>query len=258
MKTTNDQDEFYIGWEASAAPKIGRTVHKVVIALLSLALLVPIALAISQRLIGASVFEWGVHKDFSGILETRPYPHLLVPRPGNPGGLSQFSTYYLVSQWKFGLNTEAIAPLDGRPVTVKGTLIYRSGQTMIETRPDWIQTSAKSLAPSLPQSIPLGKQTLIGEIVDSKCFLGVMNPGQLTPHRACAIRCISGGCPPVLLVRQKDGPAIYLLLTSAAGNPVNQQVLDMVAEPLEITGEVERRGDLLILRADPATYRRLN
>ncbi len=97
----------------------------------------------------------------------------------------------------------------------------------------------------------------MGEIVDSKCFLGVMNPGQLTPHRACAIRCISGGVPPVLLVRQRDGPAIYLLLVSAEGKPVNKQVLDMVAEPLEITGEVERQGELLILRADPATYRKL-
>ncbi len=31
----------------------------------------------------------------------------------------------------------------------------------------------------------------------------------------------------------------------------------MVAEPLEITGEVERQGELLILRADPVTYRRM-
>ena len=93
--------------------------------------------------------------------------------------------------------------------------------------------------------------------MDSKCFLGVMNPGQLTPHRACAIRCISGGVPPVLLVRQKDGPAIYLLLVSSDGKPVNKQVLDLVAEPLEITGEVERQGELLILRTDPAMYRRL-
>src|SRR5437867_1850029 len=85
----------------------------------------------------------------------------------------------------------------------------------------------------------------------------VMNPGQLTPHRACAIRCISGGVPPVLLVRQKDGPSIYLLLVSADGKPVNKQVLDMVAEPLEITGEVERQGEVLILRADPVTYREL-
>jgi len=63
--------------------------------------------------------------------------------------------------------------------------------------------------------------------------------------------------PPVLLVRQKDGPAIYLMLVSADGKPVNRQLLDMVAEPVEITGEVERQGELLILRADPAMYRRV-
>src|SRR5437016_9462632 len=121
---------------------------------------------------------------------------------------------------------------------------------MIETKPEWIQPAEKPSATSAPpQSTSLGNLTLVGEIVDSKCFLGVMNPGQLAPHRACAIRCISGGVPPVLLVRQKDGPPIYLLLVSAGGKPVNQQVLNVVAEPLEITGEVEQRGELLIMRA---------
>ena len=254
----NQPDEFYIGWEAKAAPGIGKTVRKVVIALLLPALLVPVALAISQRMIGASVFEWGTHKTFSGILQAQPYPHLLVPRPGKADPLPRFSTYYLVAPWKFGLDHEAIASLDGKSVMLKGTLIYRGNQTMIETKPDWIQANEKSSAPvAVPQMLGLGKQTLVGEIVDSKCFLGVMNPGQLTPHRACAIRCISGGVPPVLLVRQRDGPAIYLLLVSVEGKPVNKQVLDMVAEPLEITGEVERQGELLILRADPATYRKL-
>ena len=84
-----------------------------------------------------------------------------------------------------------------------------------------------------------------------------MNPGQLTPHRACAIRCISGGVPPVLLVRPKGEPAKYFLLVSADGKAVNKQVLDLVAEPVEITGQVERQGDLMILRADPNTYLRL-
>ena len=42
------------------------------------------------------------------------------------------------------------------------------------------------------------------------------------------------------------------------GEPVNKQVLNLVAEPVEITGEVERQGELLILRADPATYRRVS
>ena len=128
---------------------------------------------------------------------------------------------------------------------------------MIEVVPDSIQATNVTPDGPLPQPMSLGKQTFVGEIVDSKCFLGVMNPGQLTPHRACAIRCISGGVPPVLLVRQKDSPAIYLLLVSADGKPVNKQVLDMVAEPIEITGEVERKGELLILKSDPATYRRV-
>jgi len=250
-------DEFYIGWEAKAAPGIGKAVRKAVVIVLALALLMAVVLAASQRMIGVSVFEWGMQKTFSGLFQTQPYPHLLVPRPGKVDGQARFSSYYLVAPWKFGLDRHAIAPLDGKSVTLKGTLIYRGNQTMIETKPEWIQANGNAFSPvTVPQTVPLGRQTLIGEIVDSKCFLGVMNPGQLTPHRACAIRCISGGVPPVLLVRQKDGPAIYLLLVSADGKPVNKQVLDMVAEPLEITGEVERQGELLILRADPATYRR--
>ncbi len=251
-------DEFYIGWEAKAAPGISRTVRKAIIGLCVLATLAAVALAVSQRMIGASAFEWGTHKVFTGILLARPYPHLLVPRPGNAGGQPGFSTYYLIAPWKFGLDPEAVAPFDGKPVTLQGTLIYRGNQTMIEVVNNSIQTTNAFPASFAGRdTVALGRQTLVGEIVDSKCFLGVMNPGQLAPHRACAIRCISGGCPPVLLVRQKNGPPICLLLVSAAGKPVNKDVLDLVAEPVEITGEVERQGDLLILRADPGTYRRL-
>jgi hypothetical protein len=250
-------DEFYIGWEAKAPLRAGNALRKAVMGLLLLVLLVSISLAVSQHTIGASMFEWGTHKNFSGILQMRPYPHLLVQRPGQTEGQTHFSTYYLVAPWKFGLDPTAIAPLDGKSVSLKGTLIYRGNQTMIETKPEWIQANDQSPASELPRTISLGRQTLAGEIVDSKCFLGVMNPGQLTPHRACAIRCISGGCPPIFLVRQNADPPICLLLVSSEGKPVNQQVLDMVAEPLEISGEVERQGELLILKADPSTYRRL-
>ena len=60
----NQPDEFYIGWEAKAAPSIGKKVRKAVMALLLLALLAPLVFAVSQRMIGASVFEWGTHKSF--------------------------------------------------------------------------------------------------------------------------------------------------------------------------------------------------
>ena len=251
-------DEFYIGWEAKAAPSIGKMVRKAVISLFLLVLLVAMALAYSQHTIGVSVFEWGTVKKFSGVLKLQPYPHLLVPRPSATGNQTAFSTYSLVAPFKFGLDREKLSTLDGKTVSLQGTLIYRGNQTMVEALPDSIKAADQQL-PSLAgtETIGLGRQTLTGEIVDSKCFLGVMNPGQLLPHRACAIRCISGGVPPVLLVRQKAGPAIYLLLVSVDGKPVNQLVLDLVAEPVQITGDVERQGDWLILRADPTTYRRL-
>ena len=267
-------DEFYIGWEDRAPPSVGAQVRRTVVVLLALSVVLGAVLALAQRTIGLSVFEWGKVKNFSGVLNSQPYPHLLVPRPGASGGQAAFSSYYLVKPFKFGLDPEMAARLDGKAVNIKGTLIYRGGQTMIEVADDSIRATDVPLTPALSPSgaervpagrvraasvtpVSLGEQTLIGEIVDSKCYLGVMNPGALTPHRACAIRCISGGIPPVLLVRQTNGLALYFLLVSRDGKPVNKQVLNMVAEPVEIIGEVERQGELLILRSDPATYRRV-
>jgi len=254
----NNPDEFYIGWEAKAAPGVRKSVRKIAIGLFLFVAALASCLAVAQSLIGASFFEWGTQKNFTGILQAHPYPHLLVSRPGVIGVATNASAYYLVAQWKHGLAADVLKPLDGKRVDVKGTLIYRGSQTMIETKAEWITPATNSMSvQDLPASISLGRQTLVGEIVDSKCFLGVMNPGQLAPHRACAIRCISGGVPPMFFVRQKSGPPLHLLLVSSDGKPVNQQVLDLVAEPVEITGEVERQGELLILRADPVTYRKL-
>src|SRR2546426_8190764 len=254
-------DEFYIGWEDKAPPGIGSRVRRAVVFLLTLAVVLGVLLAVGQRTIGVSVFEWGKVKPFSGILKSQPYPHLLVSRPGTHGAPPSFSSYYLVKPFKFGLDAETANRLDGQMVGLKGTLIYRGNQTMIEVADGSIKSIADSTIQRFNDStnpVRLGQQTLVGEIVDSKCYLGVMNPGQLTTHRACAIRCISGGIPPVLLVRQTNGPALYFLLVSSDGRPVNKQVLNMVAEPVEIAGEVERQGELLILRADPATYRRVS
>jgi hypothetical protein len=261
----NPSDEFYIGWEPKTTPGIGRTTRRAITILLLLALAAAAILAFAQRLVGASVFEWGKTKSFAGVLKLEPYPHLLVPRPGQSSGLPSFSSYYLAAPWKFGLQADKLIEFDSKPVSLKGTLIYRENQTMIEVQRDSIRTGASNgFSADLSAQIIneksefiYSKVTLRGEIVDSKCFLGVMNPGQLTPHRACAIRCISGGVPPVLLVRVKGEPAKYFLLVSADGKPINKHVLDLVAELVEITGQVERQGDLMILRADPTTYRRL-
>ena len=53
-----------------------------------------------------------------------------------------------------------------------------------------------------------------------------------------------------------EGRASYFLLASSRGEEVGREVLDLVAEPVKITGQVLRYGDLLVLRADPDTYTR--
>jgi hypothetical protein len=254
----NTTDEFYIGWQGQAPKTIGSHVRKAVFFLLLLATVLSVVLVLMQGTIGKAVFEWGTIKSFSGILCTHPYPHLRVARPGKSS--NTLSAYYLVAPFKFGLKPETLEAFDGKPVSLKGTLIYRGNQTMIEVRPESLQpaTEAAQLNTLAAGNETLGHQTLVGEIVDSKCYLGVMNPGQLTPHRACAVRCISGGIPPVLLVRPKTGPPLYFLLVSGDGHAVKKEVLDMVAEPVQVTGDVERQGELLVLRADPKTFRRVS
>jgi hypothetical protein len=249
-------DEFYIGWQDRAPARIRRVIKTLIALFVIIVPALAFGLGQFQRTIGKSSFEWGNVKEFAGIFAASPYPHLMVPRPGASGTNSSYSSYYLVRPFKFGFDPAAAARLDGQEVTLRGTLIHREGQTMIEVLDNSIRSIAKSALPSLPVA-KLGRQTLVGEIVDSKCYLGVMNPGEFIPHRACAIRCLSGGIPPILVVRQRNGPNLHFLLVSSDGRAVNDRILDLVAEPVEVTGEVERQGDLLILRADPSTYRRI-
>ncbi|MEO0958935.1 MAG: hypothetical protein AAFY66_10810, partial [Pseudomonadota bacterium] len=52
------------------------------------------------------------------------------------------------------------------------------------------------------------------------------------------------------------GPnADFLLVTGPDGGTVPQPLLDLSSMPVEIEGRVERLGDLLVLRADPASLR---
>src|SRR5262249_31011133 len=108
----NPSDEFYIGWEAKAAPGIGRITRRAIAFLLLLAIGIAAILACAQQLVSASVFEWGKTKTFAGVLKLEPYPHLLVSRPGQSANLPSFSSYFLVAPWKFGLQRDKLAGLD--------------------------------------------------------------------------------------------------------------------------------------------------
>jgi len=261
MSGGRERDGFYVGYLPEAPADVAGFVRRVVAVLLLLAAAVALALVLAEGPFGASDFEFGNVRRFEGIVSADPAPRLQVARPGRRGGRPRSSSFLLVRPGKHGARDLAGAH-DGQHVSLSGTLVYRGGRTMIEVLPETLGTGGTAsdtmrLDPPASGARDVGTFTLAGEIVDSKCFLGVMNPGNLKTHRACATRCISGGIPPLFLVRDRHGLAVELLLVDRGGRAVGERVLDMVAEPLRVTGRVVRHDDLLVLMADPADFSRI-
>jgi hypothetical protein len=258
MNEPTDRDEFYIGYLPVAPSGQGRASRAIAGGLIAVAAVVAIVVVTAQRPFAAATFEYGSPRHFEGWLSESPYPVLLVPRPGATGALAPVSRYLLTTPGKHGAR-EAVRGLDGRAVSLDGTLAYRDDQALIEIARSSVPPRSGVLpARPVERVDTLGPRTLEGEIIDSKCGLGVMNPGAGKPHRTCAARCISGGIPPLVAVRDSSGHASYLLLTDRAGRPVDDAVLAYTAEPVRITGLVTRRGDALYLAADPGDIQRIN
>jgi hypothetical protein len=114
---------------------------------------------------------------------------------------------------------------------------------MIELQPGTL--SAGGQGDLAAAAVDLGEVQLTGEIVDSKCYFGVMNPGNGKVHRDCAVRCISGGIPPAFLVRDANGQTVTLLLANW-----KRELLNHVAEPITIHGRLARSSGRLTLYAE--------
>jgi hypothetical protein len=253
-------DEFYVGYLDRAPTGIATRTRFAVILILLVVSVVALLLVRGQKHFDPSRFEFGIVREFRGVVLERPFPVLLVPRPGETEGNAPFSQLPLTGATKFGADA-AVAGFDGEAVSLEGSLTYRDGQTQIKLASGTVRRlepdEVVSFGEERPRRVDLGEQTLAGEIVDSMCWMGLMKPGASKPHRACAARCISGGAPPVLLVRAAVGAPAYYLLVSRDGEALSKELLDVIAEPVEITGRIVRDGDLLFLYADRADIRRL-
>ena len=258
VENSRPEPEFYVGWEERAPRSSVRSLRVVISLVLLFSFGSAWVLGRGNAKLPVAGFDFGAPRSFVGTLFGAPVPLLSVERPGLVQSFPATSEYPLTGFGKFGAEP-LIAPYLGKRVALEGTLIYRDGKTLIEL----VQGSIRPMegegrrASAPPVAERLGIHTLRRSIVDSKCFFGVMNPGFAKSHRACAARCIAGGIPPVLWVRGGPGPDRYLLLLSSKGEPIGESLLELVAEPVEIRGEIVRYGDLLALFADPETYTRV-
>ena len=259
MSRPASHDVLYVGYHPVGPPWVARIGRRVVVAVASLVGIAALARAAGQGPVSANRFEYGEFRDFEGLVVARPVPALLVPRPGRTEREAAYSRYVLVGEGKHGVGP-IVNDLDAHLVHLRGHLLYRENQTMLE-----IVTGSMATLPGPSAAVPvpaevgeLGSVTITGEIVDSKCFLGAMNPATRTIHRGCAVRCLSGGLPPLVVVRDTAGVAAYLYLTGPKGEAVNRSILHLVGVPVTITGRVERRGDLLVLLTDPTSIHRIS
>jgi hypothetical protein len=250
-------DELFIGW--AKAPAVDRRfLFAATPALLAATTGLGWLVASELGDPGAGRWEQGATHVVDGALIAAPYPMLRVFDRAAPFGVR---TVLIVAQGKC-TSALKLAALDRTPVKARGVLIARKDRRMLEVPlsvNQWLEPLEADL-PSLlvdPPTERLGAVRLAGQIMDSKCFFGVMRPGHGKTHKACAALCIRGGVPPSLWARDGEGRESVLLMTDAKGGPLGEDILPLVADPVEATGEIVRVGDLLQFRADPDAFRRL-
>lgn len=249
--------EFYIGY----LPKMQKGIAKVMRPFTALLLVAGIGFGVlflvGQKPFANSFFEFGIIKDFEGTIQAKPIPFLLVEKAEKNNGLPTFERIALVGEGKDGAD-ELIKDFDGSQVKLKGTKIYRDDSQMIEVVAGSIEKSIGDAQKKEEKEVSLGKQSLKGEIIDSKCYLGVMNPGNHKTHKICAINCLRGGIPALFVVKDTKGNVSELWLLGEDKKPINKDILDYVAEPVEMTGEVTRLGNQLFFYSNPSSLKRLN
>jgi hypothetical protein len=204
---------------------------------------------------GPAVWNDGQARQFRGTFVAWPYPMLIDTAAATP------SARLLVEVGKHGVNRE-FGALKNKRVVASGWTLDRGGQRMLELEPQPESLALESFVdvaatdkPPTPKS--LGVVTIRGEIVDSKCYLGAMKPGDQKTHKACATLCIRGGIPPALVERLPSGGTRCTLLANIDGGPLDPAAFDRIAEPVEMTGELEELAGVRRLRLRPDAIRRL-
>ncbi len=255
-----NQQNFYIGWQEKAPTPYARAVKRFVGMAVILVLLTATLLVLTQRGFVDSVFELGKLSTHEGILVKAPVPMLKVPAGSKANGTPLYNSMLLVGFGKFGAEATLAEieeaqeqDLGGKMIKLEGTLIHYQGKKALELTKgvNAFVSFSEDKVDYQKQKISFGLVRFRGEILDAKCALGVMKPGYGKPHRSCAVRCISGGIPPILRVTKKTGEANYCIVVMENGQPANEELLTFVADQVQLCGRLEQQDDWLVLYTDP-------
>lgn len=212
-----------------------------------------LALGTAQDDPGIGEFQWGWGaQTVAGRLDIRPYPVLHVTKGTDriPAGQSLL----LSGVGKKGVQSR-VANLDGKLVQLKGIALTRGDIQALQVGD--AKQAIEPLDGAAPEAKPkdLGQWRLTGEICDGKCLAGAMRPGTGLSHRACANLCLVGGAPPVFVTKDAVDGQTFFLIGDSDGNPLPPAYLAHVAQLIRLDGQVERRGRILVFKADLKTLK---
>ena len=242
MNNTDHDSEFYVGYLHPMAKSIKQFLSQKLLLTLSLLLIIVFCISYFQNNLFSSKFELGNKKELKGILYPNPSPFILhesgtcvmLVGPGKTGAKSLLD------------EAENIQGLDMyfQRVTVKGTYFYGEGFTFME-----LTDGLKSiLAVGRAEAEPLFRRTLFpkvlytGEIVDPKCYFGVMSPGDGKVHQSCAVNCIEGGIPAFFVSRTNEYVRNYILQTRE-GKCIHNGIKKFIGKEVSILGSHSQIGE---------------
>ncbi len=235
-------DDFYVGYLARSPERLARRVLRIVAGTVFVTMASVAWVAARQTPAEPGSFEFGIERDFEGEFRGSPLPTL---RSVSASGA--VTNYLLVGEGKHGLPAFARGHDDER-VRFRGSLIQKGPAVMVEMND---AKSFTALGPATGSDAPektvfVGRVVLTGELVDTKCYFGVMRPATGKVHRACAVRCLSGGVPPGLLVRDGQGGGVVVMLAGRGGGPLRLDP-QWAARSLRATGDLSLREGIPVL-----------
>ena len=259
MKTS----EFYIGWMQQAPAALAKFIRQNLLAVLIVVIGLAAVLALSQKKFGTGNFEFGQLTTIKGIYFDKPIPCIKVINGKDIWGNLSYITIPLVGYGKHGADgiitdweKEKNQSLNQKEITAKGTLLYNDGKTILQIdqndQPLTLISNDPIREDQLPQLKFLGNATIKGQIIDPKCYFGVMKPGEGKPHSDCAIRCILGGISPMLKVEDESGNRNYYILLGPDGEKINEVAQDFVAEPVSVKVKQVQYDDWIVVYLEDA------
>ena len=244
--------DFFVGYLPKMPVGIKKFLRLWIGVLVVLLPLLAYVLVSSQIGFSTATFELGTLTELEGILITHPVPMLRIASEPDKNGERAYQDILLIGFGKNGAEEDisvwekqAGHSLEEYWVEVSGTLIYHNGKTLLELTEGkralkTVKNEAKKERVGGMVKGEIGSWK--GEIIDPKCYFGVMKPGRAKPHRSCAALCIAGGIPPVLRVSNAQEQVKYFLLMGADYTSINEQVKPFIAEGVEIQGQVSHRN----------------